>query len=112
MGKQIVCVDFDGVLNTYTEWRGPNVLFSARDGVEEFLSELAEKFNVVIFTVRDPVRVKEWIMHYGLELYIADVTNVKPHAVAYIDDRAICFRGDFDQTLRELETFEPFWGEE
>ena len=37
------------------------------------------------------------------------VTDKKPPAFAYIDDRAICFEGDFLRTLDKLGEFKAHW---
>ena len=37
------------------------------------------------------------------------VTDKKPPAFAYIDDRAICFQGDYGKTLDQLEAFKAHW---
>jgi hypothetical protein len=105
-----ICVDLDGVLNTFDEWRGPEFFHSPREGAHEFLASLkAEGFRVVIFTVRWHEWVLEWLAKNGLAEFVDEVTDRKPPAHAYVDDRAICFRGDFQDTLRCIRTFEPFW---
>jgi hypothetical protein len=43
---------------------------------------------------------------------VYDVTSRKLPAHAYIDDRALRFNGDYNETLTELETFKPYWKEE
>jgi len=37
------------------------------------------------------------------------VTDRKPAAHVFVDDRAVCFRGDFDATLRDIDTFSAHW---
>ena len=109
--KLTVCVDFDGVLNNY-EYYDPNNCFTPRPGAKEFLEKLSEKYHVVILTARSFPKVERWLKNYGLNKYVADVTNIKVPAVAYIDDRAIKFKGDYDFALKELENFKPYWKEE
>ena len=41
--------------------------------------------------------------------YVSMVTDKKPPAFVYIDDRAICFQGDFARTLDQLEAFKAHW---
>ncbi len=104
-----VCVDFNGVLDMYTGWR-PDFMYPPREGVDDFLRRLNDMgFRVVILTAIDPECIREWLVKHGLERHVADVVREKPPATAYIDDRAICFRGDFDQTLRELQSFRAHW---
>ena len=108
--KSNVCVDFDGVLNNYTGWNGEDDLSTPREGAREFLQTLHEEYTVVIFTARDKDKVKEWLELYDLPF--DSVTNIKEGAVAYIDDRAIRFDGDYSKCLSELYSFEPHWVEQ
>ena len=41
--------------------------------------------------------------------YVSEVTSIKPPAIAYIDDRAITFDGDYTETIKELKNFKPYW---
>ena len=81
--KVNLCVDFDGVLNNYTHYDNDD-LFTPREGAYEFIEELNNDYNVIILTARDPVKVTEWLNHYGFR--VEGVTNVKPPAIAYIDE--------------------------
>jgi len=107
--KRTVCVDLDGVLNQYSGWKGEDHIDPPRPGAERFLRELAKRSRVVILTTRDREAVWEWLEEHGLARWVAEVTDRKPPAVVYIDDRAVCFRGDFEETLREVEGFRPYW---
>ena len=104
-----VAVDFDGVLNTYDGWAGKHELFEPKRGVGLFLSRLDEKYNVIIFTRRNPVDVWAWLDRYNLSPYVSHVTNRKPMAFVYIDDRACKFEGDYDEVLDEVDTFTTHW---
>jgi hypothetical protein len=107
--KPTVCVDFDGVLNTYTGWAGEDELFEPRPGAREFLEALAAPFTVVIHTTRDAAKIREWLSVHGMADFVFSVTNQKVPAVAYIDDRAIPFAGDFAQAMEALKAFRPHW---
>jgi hypothetical protein len=106
-----VAVDFDGVLNTYSSWHGPYELEELRPGAAEFLHDLkARGFYVVIHTTRNIAAVMDWLFKRGLlPGPVDDVVNLKPVAVAYIDDRGLTFRGDYAQTLAELDAFKAWW---
>lgn len=130
MSRKTVCLDFDGVLNTYDGWRGEDELFEPRPGAVEFVHALRERgYTVAIHSTRDPSKVAWWLIAHGfakhvgirplgirphepnidgpeLELFVC---ARKPPAVAYVDDRAIRFRGDYGEVLRELEDFQPYW---
>lgn len=109
MNKPNICVDFDGVINTYTGWNGPDDLYKPRQGVKEFLTTLSETYNLIIFTVRDVWRVREWMKLYSLPF--DEITNKKVGAIAYIDDRALKFTGNYNETLNELRNFKAHWEE-
>jgi hypothetical protein len=105
-----VCVDLDGVLNTFDEWRGPEFFHPPREGAREFLAALKEQgFRVVVLTCRWHEWVTAWLREYGLAEFVDEVTDRKPPAHAYVDDRAVCFRGNFQQTLQSIRDFRPFW---
>ena len=108
--RPVVCVDFNGVLDRYTGWRGPEILDHPREGAAEFLRALGEKgFRVVVFTTRYAPQVEAWLAEHGMAELVAEVTDRKPAAFVFVDDRAVCFRGDFESTLREVEEFRAHW---
>jgi hypothetical protein len=53
--------------------------------------------------------VRDWLRAHGLDSLVDDVTARKPAAYVFVDDRAVCFRGDFDQTLRDIDRFVAHW---
>jgi hypothetical protein len=109
----IVCVDFNGVLDRYEGWRGPNHFDAPRAGAREFLEALSERgYTVVVFTTRYAPDVWQWLLAHDLDSLVADVTDRKPAAHVFVDDRAICFRGDFSSTLEEIDVFTAHWGDE
>jgi predicted HAD superfamily phosphohydrolase YqeG len=105
-----IAVDFDGVMNTYTGWKGEAELFEPRPGLRAFLEQLrAAGFKVVVYSTRPASRIRSWLVDHDLSALVDDVTNGKPMAIAYIDDRAVCFDGDFDAVLKEATTFKAHW---
>jgi adenylylsulfate kinase len=105
-----VCVDFDGVLAEYKGWMGPYHLGEPRPGAMEFLKSIADLgIKVIILTTRDPAAVHAWTIHHDMHGLVDRVTRQKPPALAYIDDRAICFEGDFGAVLWKLVRFTPYW---
>ena len=104
-----VCIDFDGVLNTYTGWKGENELYKPRIGTEEFLQTLHNEYTVTIFTTRNKEKIQDWLEKHCLDIYVDRITNIKEPALAYIDDRAICFNGDYEKTMNELRNFRAHW---
>lgn len=94
-------IDFDGTLckkqpyGDGTIWQEPN------EGAAEAMKLLKkEGYRLVVFTVRlspnmkgiveiKKDRICNWLNKYGIPY--DEVTNNKPSAVAYVDDRAIRF---------------------
>ncbi|MBR1424541.1 hypothetical protein IJ579_03150 [bacterium] len=107
--KKDICVDFDGVLNKYTGWKGEDELFDIREGCEEFLQKLYESYNITILTTRNPEKVQDWLKKYNVEKYIKQVTNKKVPAVLYVDDRGLQFNGNFNDTLNQIENFKTHY---
>jgi hypothetical protein len=110
VAQPIACVDLNGVLDTYTGWRGPKHFDPPRAGAKRFLRALRSRgFQVVIFTTRYPADVWRWLEGHGLGELVSDVTDRKPPAHVFVDDRAVCFRGDFDATLDQIDRFAAHW---
>jgi hypothetical protein len=135
MEKPILCLDFDGVLHSYSSgWKGAAVIPDApTPGMAAFLDKAIEHFNVQIFSSRthqpggvDAMKAFIWdaLAHHfdcpfagdprGLEraLAVRDAISYpaeKPPAMVSIDDRALCFTGnwsDFDP--QRLLEFQPW----
>lgn len=106
-----VAIDYDETLHPYSRgWTGvvpddePPTL-----GAVGFLRAMKMKgYNVIIFSVRagEPggaQAIQDWCTKYGLMQYIDGITNEKPHALAYVDDRAVPFNGNWMAALRDVE---------
>jgi len=108
--RPIACVDLNGVLDAYTGWRGAAHFDPPRPGARAFLVALRQRgYRVVIFTTRYDEHVWTWVKTHGLEDVVDEVTDRKPAAHVFVDDRAVCFRGDFDATLRDIDAFAAHW---
>ena len=87
----VIAVDFDGVLAS-SHWPSPKIGepdFDALWLVEHYHRTGCE---VIVFTAR-PVshhpRIWKWLEKHGIEWCVYDVTNIKPVACLYFDDRAV-----------------------
>jgi hypothetical protein len=110
---RIICVDFNGVLDAYQGWRGAKHFDQPRAGAREFLEALVGRgYAVVVFTTRFAPDVWRWLCDHGLDHLVNEVTDRKPAAHVFVDDRAVCFRGNFASTLDEIDGFAAHWGDD
>lgn len=131
MGKPILCVDFDGVIHSYSSgWKGATVIPDPPvAGALKWLWRATEWWDVQIYSSRskDPEAreaMLEWIMkhstvEFGVEHpmayngidreYPITFAYEKPAAFLTIDDRAICFEGDWSEIEpADLLAFKPW----
>jgi hypothetical protein len=50
-----------------------------------------------------------WLEENNLSRYVDFVTNHKIPAAVYIDDKAVCHYGNFDDTLQRAINHVPHW---
>lgn len=129
--KPILCVDFDGVIHSYTSgWHGArNIPDPPIPGAIEWLKSLIPAgddicafdkpynyfFQVVIFSSRNRYfgarrAMKNYLLKHGLSKYQLEYIKfplLKPPAFLIIDDRAIQFKGYFPGE-REMKEFKPY----
>ncbi len=110
--KKTLLIDLDGVLNNYCGNYDENHIPEVKEGAKKFLDSLCEKFNLVLFTTREHSSAEKWLRENNLDRYFSKITNEKLPAFLQIDDRAICFSGDYDSTLQCIEKFNPHWKSE
>lgn len=125
--KPILCVDFDGVIHSYTSgWHGILTVADAPvPGAMDFLRDALKDFDVYIFSARSnqwlgQYAMKKWLKRELRAKFFLDQPNAvklfkqikwcktKPHAMIYLDDRAMCFTGEFP-VVRELLNFKPWY---
>lgn len=131
--KPILCVDFDGVIHSYTSpWTDAATISNPPvPGALQWLAKAIEVFTVQIYSSRskdDSGRnaMRKYIqLHAGFELgeqhplsftprqlarsYPIEFVAEKPPAFLTIDDRAICFNGDWGALdPAELLKFKPW----
>jgi len=97
MSKKTIAYDFDGVLHEFKDgWTGDMPEGKPIKDAKWAIELLTERgFEVVIFTTRImTVLVHKWLEENDFPT--VEVTNVKPKAIAYIDDRGIRFTNHRD----------------
>ena len=116
MAKTVV-FDFDGVIHSYTSgWQGEDIISDPPvSGIREALKEIHEAgYEIVVVstrcaTIKGYGAIEAWLYDNGLREYIDKVCKEKPPAVAYIDDRAICFDGHPEALLKKIQRFQPWY---
>ena len=108
--KKKLLLDLDGVLNEYGKEKfDENFIPKIKNGAKEFLENLSKNFEIKIFTTRNRLLSSKWLVENELDKFVTDVTNVKEPAYLHLDDRCICFNGNFEKTLNEINNFSVYW---
>ncbi len=120
MNKYPICVDLDGTLAYYTNWKGmEGRLGEPRPGAKEFLVNLCKFAKVIIYTARlaekhkSPetyVLIERWLDKHGMHYDEIYVGSGKPIAEAFVDDRAVAIpknpvESDFEKALVKIKRF-------
>jgi hypothetical protein len=121
--RYTIAVDFDGVLHSYQkEWINHHTIPDVPTaGAIGWLNEIQESFDVIIFTTRGKTwrgrrAVKRWLWENGLRQEDAEtwsdlrikITDRKPAALIYLDDRAVRFNGGNWPTADEVYQMRPW----
>jgi hypothetical protein len=130
--KPILCVDFDGVIHSYTSpWTDAETISDPPvPGALKWLWKATEWFDVVIYSSRSKsdegrVAMMSWMCVHSVDEFGADhpmcghqdpytkypisFASEKPAAFLTIDDRAYCFEGDWsDIDPADLLNFKPW----
>ena len=124
--KPILCLDFDGVIHSYTSgWKGAHIISDPPvPGTAEFIMEAANHFEIHIHSSRSKNIRGRWAM----QAYIRDLLGhapaiepskydflyeqiqypwFKPSASVTIDDRALTFTGEWP-LIATLKGFKPW----
>ncbi|MFR2535099.1 MAG: hypothetical protein ACLS95_07785 [Clostridia bacterium] len=111
--KPIIVFDFDGVIHSYTSgWKGHAVIPDPPvKGIKEVIDKVRKDYKVVVVSSRcnettGVLAIKAYLKKHDIK--VDYVTNGKPPAVMYIDDRGICFDGNAEHLLHQIENFEPW----
>ena len=127
MALPILCLDFDGVIHSYTQpWQGADVIPDPPvPGVFDFILSALDHFTIAIHSSRTSqtgglAAMQSYVLK-GLIDYMgpglepeANLTfsriqwpTEKPPAFLTIDDRVLCFNGNWPD-ISELKAFKPW----
>ena len=110
MFRKKILIDLDGVLNEYGKEKfDENFIPEIKIGAKEFIQKVSEFAELYLFTSRNLILATKWLIKNDLDKYFKDVTNVKIPSYLYIDDRTVCFKGYYKQTLEDIENFKVHW---
>ena len=108
--KKKILIDLDGVLNKYGKGKyDENYIPEIKEGAREFLEKLSFIAELYLFTFRNLMLSAKWLIENKIDKYFKDVTNTKLPSFLCVDDRTICFNGDYEKTLKEIVEFKPYW---
>ncbi len=109
--KKTLLIDFDGVMSAYTGWKGLTELDPPLDKARKAMILLARTYKLVCFTTRaieTTTHIEAWLRKYGFP--DMEVTAQKKPCHLLIDDRAICFRGEWtDELIQQIKDFKTYW---
>ncbi len=104
-----ILIDLDGVLNIYEGVFDENTIPAMKNGAKEFLEKLNKENELYLFTTRNLLLTAKWLIKNEIDCFFKDITSVKLPSYLYLDDRAVCFKGDFNETLKDIEDFRVYW---
>lgn len=115
MKKPILCLDFDGVIHSYSSgWKGADVIPDEPvPGAIEFIRQASVPFEVMIYSSRNHSpggieAMRGWLSQNGLHLPLSAFPLNKPPAFLTLDDRSMTFLGEWPK-MDALLKFKPWW---
>lgn len=103
MHKPILCLDFDGVIHSYSSgWKGPrNIPDKPVPGALQFIVEALEKFDVHIFSSRSRYwlgrrAMKNWLHHHLSVAALPDWESTPKFLQDRIAKTAFCDPWDYE----------------
>jgi hypothetical protein len=124
MGKPILCLDFDGVIHSYSSgWKGADVIPDPPvAGAFQFIVDASAIFDVQVFSSRSHQpggieAMREWFKKWDetpgdhatttcASLFVS-FPDHKPPAMISIDDRSMLFDGTWPR-VDDLRKFQPW----
>ena len=111
-----ICIDFDGVIHDYSYgWQGIDVFDKVLPGTREATHQLHNAgYMIIIHTTRNDTPALRDFLHKNDICF--DYINENPYqpkgseygkvkADVYLDDRGVCFTGDWNDALNQIFNF-------
>ena len=111
-----ICIDFDGVIHDYSYgWQGIDVFYKVIPGASEATHRLHDAgYMIIIHTTRNDTPALrgflnendicfDYINHNPYQPKGAEFGKIK--ADIYLDDRGVCFTGNWDEALQQIFNF-------
>jgi hydroxymethylpyrimidine pyrophosphatase-like HAD family hydrolase len=112
MAKKVICVDLDGTILEYDNWRGENEFGLEIEGASQALTYLKNLgHTIIIYTTRsDHDKIAKYLDQLKVPFDFINENPDQPknsigeklYADIYIDDRAISFKGSWEDTLKQI----------
>jgi hypothetical protein len=93
---RIICVDFDSTIMDKSSAPPGHKMGYPEEGAVESITRLYKDHKIVILTARPRAEhniVRTWLKHF--QVPFDDITNVKPDAQVFIDNRGLRFNHDW-----------------
>jgi histidinol phosphatase-like enzyme len=115
---RIIAFDFDGVIATYNGFVAKDHITDPNPEVIKAIIELKKQgCKILIHSTRGDAFLEKYCKQFSIPVdYINRHTHRqgenpgKPIAFVYVDDRAICYKGEGAETLvSEITNFKAYW---
>lgn len=118
--QKTICIDFDGVLHDYSKgYQGLDVFGEPVKEAPHAVQHLKkEGWKIIIFTARPVTQgMRNWLRTNKIPFDFInenpdqmDKTSPKPYADIYLDDRAVQFNGNWQQSLLDIANYKNWQG--
>ena len=110
--------DFDGVIAHYEGFKGPDVVGEPNAEVVKAIRMLKEEgHKILVHSTKGDELLKKYCTEHNIPVDyfnrrpdMEGENSGKPIAFVYVDDRAICYRGQSAEELAgEILSFKAYW---